>query len=95
MLPFRFFFLFSVGMLLFFFVGKFLLFAFLLAAGFSLIYNLFRKAGSMFYGRDWDRYSHPRYRNHNLKPVWKHELANDYPIRLDDFVNNERIIQVN
>ena len=88
--------MFSIGMFLFFFVGRFLLFALLLAGGLSLIYNIFRKASGIFYARDGDYYPSPAYRymQRNHRTTWKSELKDEYPIRLDDYVNNERNIQV-
>ena len=91
---FRFFFMFSIGILLFFFVGRFLLFAFLLAAGLSFVFFLFRKAMGLFQGYDWEERQYRGERQRNLKAVWKNDLLVHYPVPLDDYVKKERIIEV-
>jgi len=94
MRPFRFFFMFSLGLMLFFFVARFLFFAFIVAAVFSLVYFIGRKFLSFFRRLDWDEEPYHGYRRRKPKAVWKNDLLLDYPIRLETEIRAERVIQV-
>lgn len=54
MRPFKFFFVLSLGILLFFFIGRFLLMALAGAVLLSLAFFLFRKARYFFHHLSWD-----------------------------------------
>ena len=55
MRPFRFFFMFALSIMLFFFIAKFVIGAFFIAAILSVIYFLFQKIRGFFYRLDWSK----------------------------------------
>lgn len=73
--------MFSLGLLFFFFIARFLIFAFIIAAVFGLFFYAGRKALGL---------SHHR----RQTPVWKGDLLMDYPIDLTESRRAERIIEV-
>ena len=68
MRPFRFFFALSLGMLLLFFLARFVVGALIIAAVLSTIFFVLRRMRNFFAGMDWEashspyynRYNHPR-----------------------------------
>jgi hypothetical protein len=60
MRPFKFFFALSLGVIFFFFVARFVILALVLAAVFSGVFFLIRRARYYFSGLGWNQY-HPRY----------------------------------
>ncbi|MBK7408911.1 MAG: hypothetical protein IPJ40_13135 [Saprospirales bacterium] len=81
MRPFKFFFMIPLALLFFFFIGRFLFFAFMLAAMFSLVFFIGRKAMSVLHYRE-------------EKPVWKNDLLMEYPSPFKESLRAERIIEV-
>ncbi|MCB9283570.1 MAG: hypothetical protein H6563_05795 [Lewinellaceae bacterium] len=82
MRPFRFFIMLPLGILFFFFIARFLIFAFFMAALFGLVFY----AGKKVLGHS---------PNHGRQmPVWKGDLLMDYPIDLAEGRRSERIIEV-
>jgi hypothetical protein len=96
MRPFRFFFMFSLGILLFLFVGRFILFALLGAAILSLIFFIGRKVMTFFRGMDWEGHPSGYYGRGRMKPVWKNDMLLEYPrpISIEQSVKAERVIEV-
>lgn len=77
MRPFKFFFAFSLGILIFLFFARFLILAAIGAAVLSLIYFVFRKIRYFFGGMDWEersRYDYgPRYQHRGGLPEVHYE----------------------
>ena len=71
----------SLGFLFFFFIGRFLFFAFAVAAVFGLVFMTGRRA---LYGS--------RRRPH--KPIWKNDLLMEYPGSLQEENRPQRVIIV-
>lgn len=96
MRPFRFFFMFSLGIFLFLFVGRFILFALFAAAILSLIFFIGRKVMTFFRGMDWEGSPSGYYGRRRMKPVWKNDLLLEYPqaIPIEKMVKAERVIEV-
>ena len=93
MRPFKFFFLLSMGLLFFFAIGRFLLVALLGAAFLSFVFAIGARATRFFRDLDWDGQPVRRY-GRRMKPVWKNGLLLDYPVRSENPIRAERVIEV-
>ena len=98
MKPFKFFFAISLGLMLFGFLARFLIMAFLLAAAFSLVFFLGRKIKNFFQDLSWeneDRFRN-RFRRRPHLPVWKDDLLLYYPEKQREYQPEyrDRIIEV-
>jgi len=81
MRPFKFFFAISLGLILFSFLARFVIVAFLLAAAFSLVFFVGRIIKNFFQDLSWeneDRFRN-RFRRRAQLPVWKDDLLLYYP----------------
>ena len=96
MRPFRFFFMCSLGIILFFFFARFLVSALLLAAVFSTIFFVARRIKGFFYRMDWDEGYRSRdyYRGRPQLPVWKDDLLLEYPTKEKEYLPDYRVIEV-
>lgn len=100
MRPFRFFFVFSLGIMLFFFVARFLIVALIAAAVMSTVFFFARRVKRFFQRMDWDdgyHSHHPyrmRYQRSIPQPVWKDDLLVDYPSRRYEQLPNYQSIEV-
>lgn len=100
MRPFRFFFMLSLGFMLFFFVARFLLVALLAAAIMSGLFFVARRIKSFFQRMEWEEgyhNYHPSRRRHPrslAQPVWKDDLLVEYPSRNYEYLPNYQSIEV-
>lgn len=100
MRPFRFFFALSLGIALFLFFAKFIIFALFGAAILSLVFFLARKIKYFFRRLDWegnDYYADQyrgNFRSRKQMPVWKNDLLVHYPSREREFAANSRTIEI-
>lgn len=100
MRPFRFFFFMSLGIMLFFVVARFVVFAVVAAALLSFAFFIGRKIRNFFYHMSWedDRYqAHPhrmQYQRSLQQPVWNDDLLVDYPHKRRSFLPNYQSIEV-
>ena len=81
MKPFKFFFAVSLGILLFGFLARFVLFALVMAAAFSFIFFIGRRIKNFFQHLNWEENgSYRRYHHRRQQlPVWKDDLLLYYP----------------
>lgn len=100
MRPFRFFFVLSLGFMLFFFVARFLIVALIAAAVMSTLFFIARRVKYFFQRMDWegDYHRHHPYRMSHQRsltqPVWKDDLLVEYPNRDYDYLPNYQAIEV-
>ncbi|MEM7103902.1 MAG: hypothetical protein AAF502_12265 [Bacteroidota bacterium] len=73
MRPFRFFFVLSLGIIIFYFVARVLIFALFAAAILSFGYFLFRKIRSFFFRLDWDGNGYYQHQQPNYFPNWRYD----------------------
>lgn len=94
--PFRFFFAFSLGLILFFFLARFVVFALIMAAALSLVFFIGRKIKRFFQRLSWeeDRYYEPHFRRRRQLPVWRDDLLMEYPTRRREYLSSYRNIEV-
>ncbi len=100
MRPFKFFFMFSLGIIFFMFVAKFVVLALIVAAFMSLMFFVGRKMRYFFRSLNWDDHPHyhdrfDQYPRRGLKP-WQFE--NDFFAesleRPTELVSNYRVIKI-
>jgi hypothetical protein len=99
MRPFKFFFAVSLGILIFFFVAKFVVIAFLIALGFTLIFSLIKRVKSFAMREQWyDEGYHPEYDTPSLKHWSEWETSGDSldlsPRREYEFLSNYRRVEI-
>ena len=76
MRPFKFFFAFSLGILIFLFFARFLIFAAIAAAVLSFIFFVFRKIRYFFHGMTWEEsgyYYHNKYQERSALPEVRYD----------------------
>lgn len=91
--PFKFFFALSIGVILFFFLARVFVVAFLMAAVLSLGFFLVRKIKNFFKNMNWedeDDYRYGYHQNQNNIPFWKMEEESFFHQRAER--ERERII---
>ena len=86
--PFKFFFGLSIGIMVFFFLAKFVIPAFFIAAFLSVFYFIGRKAINFFQRLDWDAQQSPQV------PIWKDDMLVEYPNRNTAYRRGRRVIEV-
>ncbi len=95
MRPFKFFFALSLGVIVFLFLARLVVFALIIAALLSVLFFVGRKIKHFFYRLDWE---HGPAGNHptlnRQKPVWKDGLLLDYPTPQADYLEDIRKIKV-
>ena len=100
MRPFKFFFALSLGIVLFLFFARFVIFALLIAAAMSFIFYIGRRLKYFFRRLDWqedayyDRPFRRKYAKRRELPVWKDDLLVHYPGTEKDFIPNSRTIEI-
>ena len=98
--PFKFFFAFSLGVILFLFFARFIIMALIGAAILSGIFFIARRIKYFFRRLRWeeegyydDHYRHD-YRAPRQLPVWKDDLLVDYPTQHREVIPDYRSIEV-
>jgi hypothetical protein len=94
MRPFRFFFVASLGLFLFFFFARFVIMALAMAAVLSFVFFLGRSVKNFFQRLDWRENDYRYYGRSRRRPVWKDDLLLEYPARGLELEKNYRVIKV-
>lgn len=87
--PFKFFFTMSMGIMVFLFLARFAIAAFVIAAILSVSYMIGRKLFHFFRGLDWKEQ-----RQRPTVPVWKDGLLIEYPNQSPAYRKDKWVIEV-
>ena len=95
MRPFKFFFTASLGIIIFFFLAKFILMALIIAAIFSIVFHFFRRLQGFLQRRHWDEYDQvDEFSYENIPSGWQHRSSFNMEERIPEWMTNYRTIKI-
>ncbi len=95
MRPFKFFFTASLGIIIFFFLAKFILMALVIAAIFSIIFHIFRRVQWFLQRRHWDEFDQDDELHYeNIPSGWQRKSTFNMDERFPDWTVNYRTIKI-